>query len=88
MGLLYDITKDYLYQEGLTKGREELEESKREIIAKLFVNQKLSAEEIAGIVGTTVRICESCCRRVEKVSPLILWHPAATGEAIAEQSKK
>jgi predicted transposase YdaD len=23
MGLLYDITKDYLYQEGLTKGREE-----------------------------------------------------------------
>jgi predicted transposase YdaD len=23
MGLLYDITKDYLYQEGRTKGREE-----------------------------------------------------------------
>ncbi len=66
MGLLYDITKDYLYQDGLAKGREELEKSKREIIAKMLANQKLSAEEIADIVGATVEHVKAVAEELKK----------------------
>jgi predicted transposase YdaD len=63
MGLLYDITKDYLYQEGLTKGREE---EKRENIAKMLVKQKLSLEEIADFFEVTVAYVEAVARELKK----------------------
>ncbi len=67
MGLLYDITKDYLYQEGLekglTKGREE---SKREFIARLLARQKLTVEEIADAAGTTVEHVEAVAEELKK----------------------
>jgi predicted transposase YdaD len=67
MGLLYDITKDYLYQEGLekglTKGREE---SKREFITRLLAKQKLTIEEIADAAGTTVEHVEAVAKELKK----------------------
>ena len=47
MGLLYDITEDYLYQQGR-------EAEKRENIAKMLIKQKLSIEEIADLFEVTV----------------------------------
>ncbi len=44
MGLTYDITKDYLYQEGLEEGRAE---EKREVIVKMLKDGKLSLKKIA-----------------------------------------
>jgi len=67
MGLLYDITKDYLYQEGREKGREEgREEEKREIVAKMLAKQKLSIEEIAEVSGVTVAYVESIAKELNK----------------------
>jgi predicted transposase YdaD len=63
MGLLYDITKDYLYQEGREKGREE---EKREIVAKMLAKQKLSIEEIAEVSGVTVAYVESIAKELNK----------------------
>jgi predicted transposase YdaD len=67
MGLLYDITKDYLYQEGREKGREEgREEEKREIVAKMLTKQKLSVEEIADLFKVTVAYVEAIAKELKK----------------------
>ncbi len=67
MGLLYDITKDYLYQEGLTKGREKgREEGKREIISHMLANQTLSIEAIAISTGVTVAYVEAIAKELNK----------------------
>jgi predicted transposase YdaD len=66
MGLLYDITKDYLYQEGLSKGREEAEKKQREAIAKMLAKQKLSVEEIADTLGVTVPYVEAIAKELKK----------------------
>ncbi len=63
MGLLYDITKDYIYQEGLTKGREE---EKRVIVAKMLAKQKLSVEEIADLFEITVAYVEAIAKELKK----------------------
>jgi len=63
MGRLYDITKDYLYQEGLTKGREIV---KREFIARLLAKQKLTVEEIAEAAGTTVEHVKAVAKELKK----------------------
>ncbi len=63
MGLLYDITKDYLYQEGVNKGREE---EKRENIAKMLARQKLSVAEIADTLGVTFEYVESIAKELRK----------------------
>ncbi len=44
MGLTYDITKDYLYQEGLEEGRVE---EKTEVLVKMLKDGKLSLKKIA-----------------------------------------
>ncbi len=66
MGLLYDITKDYLYQEGLNKGREEAEKKQREAIAKMLAKQKLSVEEIAELFEVTVPYVEAIAKELKK----------------------
>ncbi len=63
MGLLYDITKDYLYQEGVNKGREE---EKRENIAKMLARQKLNVAEIADTLGVTIEYVESIAKELRK----------------------
>jgi transcriptional regulator with GAF, ATPase, and Fis domain len=66
MGLLYDITKDYLYQEGLSKGREEAEKKQREAIAKMLAKQKFNVEEIADMLGVTVPYVEAIAKELKK----------------------
>ncbi len=75
MGLLYDITKDYLYQEGLVKGEEKglakglakgREEEKKENIAKMLLKQKSSVEEIADFFEVTVAYVEAVARELKK----------------------
>jgi predicted transposase YdaD len=71
MGLLYDITKDYLYQEGLVKGVEEgvakgREEEKKKNIAKMLLKQKSSVEEIADFFEVTVAYVEAVARELKK----------------------
>ncbi len=63
MGLLYDITNDYLYQQGVEQGREE---EKRETIAKMLAKQKLSVEEIADMLGVTVPYVEAIAKELKK----------------------
>ncbi len=75
MGLLYDITKDYLYQEGLVKGEEKglakglakgREEEKKKNIAKMLLKQKSSVEEIADFFEVTVAYVEAVARELKK----------------------
>jgi predicted transposase YdaD len=47
MGLTYDITKDYLYQEGLERG-------KNELIAEMLKDGTLSIEKIAALAKVPV----------------------------------
>jgi hypothetical protein len=60
MGLLYDITKDYFYKEGLEKG-------KHEVVVNMLKKGTVSPEQIAefyrGISGRS----EENCKRLEKV---------------------
>jgi hypothetical protein len=55
MGLLYDITKDYLYQEGLEKGSKRLEKGlekgKHEVVVNMLRKGTLSPEQIAEFTG-------------------------------------
>ncbi len=75
MGLLYDITKDYLYQEGLVKGEEKglakgreegAEKKQRETIAKMLAKQKLSIAEIADMLEVTVSYVESIAKELKQ----------------------
>ncbi len=55
MGLLYDITKDYLYQEGLVKGEEQgLEKGKHEVVVTMLKDGTLPIEKIAAFTGVAV----------------------------------
>ncbi len=45
MGLTYNITEDYLYQEGLAKGEEKKE--KKVLLLKMLKDRTLSIEKIA-----------------------------------------
>ncbi len=71
MGLLYDITKDYLYQEGLVKGEEKglakgREQEKKANIAKMLVKQKSSVEQVADFFEVTVAYVEAVARELKK----------------------
>ncbi|MBD0254592.1 MAG: hypothetical protein ICV83_02635 [Cytophagales bacterium] len=63
MGLLYDITKDYLYQEGLTKGKEE---EKREFIARLLATGEFSTDQLARYARVTVAYVEAIAPELKK----------------------
>jgi flagellar biosynthesis/type III secretory pathway protein FliH len=71
MERLYDITKDYLYQEGLTKGLEQgltkgIEKGKREVIVKMLVKQKLTPEGIADFACTTEEHVQAVAKELKK----------------------
>jgi predicted transposase YdaD len=67
MGLLYDITKDYLYQEGLTKGKQEgLEEGKKELIISLLEDKAFSIEKIARLAKVSTDYVEAIAKEMEQ----------------------
>lgn len=47
MGILYDITKDYLYQEGLVKG-------KHEVVVNMLKEGTVPIEQIAKFTGVSL----------------------------------
>ncbi len=54
MGLTYDITKDYLYQEGLAEGEEKRREEKKEVITEMLKDGSLTLEKIASLTKVSV----------------------------------
>jgi predicted HTH domain antitoxin len=67
MGLLYDITKDHLYQEGLTKGvTKGREEAKRELIISLLEDNAFSMEKIAKLAKVSVEYVEAIAQGLRK----------------------
>ncbi len=63
MGLTYNITEDYLYQEGMTKGREE---EKRVLIVKMLKDKTLSIEKIAEFAEVTVDYVKQIEKELKK----------------------
>jgi predicted HTH domain antitoxin len=63
MGLLYDITKDYLYQEGLTKG---IEKGKKELIISLLEDKAFSIEKIARLAKVSADYVEAIAKELRK----------------------
>ncbi len=55
MGLTYNITEDYLYQEGITRGREE---EKRGLIVEMLNDGTLTIEKIAALAKVSVEHVE------------------------------
>ena len=63
MGLTYNITKDYLYQEGMTKGREE---EKRGLITDMLKDGTLTIEKIAGLANVPVEYVKQIAIELKK----------------------
>jgi predicted transposase YdaD len=63
MGLTYDITKDYLYQEGLEKG---LEKGKKEMIIELLKDGTLSVQKIAALAKVPVERVKELAKELKK----------------------
>jgi predicted transposase/invertase (TIGR01784 family) len=79
MGLTYDITNDYLYQEGVTKGIEKgiekgmekgiekgMEKGKKEMIIRMLKDKTLSADKIAGFAQVSVDYVKAVARELKK----------------------
>ncbi len=79
VGRLYDITKDYLYQEGLEKGIEEgltkgleegltkgRQEEKREFVISLLEDKAYSIEKIAKLAKVSVDYVGAIARELKK----------------------
>jgi predicted transposase YdaD len=67
MGLLYDITKDYLYQQGLEKGIEKgQKETKRQMIKSMLNRQTISPAEIAEIAKVPVEYVQQIAEELKK----------------------
>lgn len=60
MGLTYNITEDYLYQEGISKGREE---EKRGLIINMLKVKTLSKEKITELAEVSLEYV----KQLEKV---------------------
>jgi predicted transposase YdaD len=63
MGLLYDITKDYLYQEGLEKG---VEKGKHEVIVTMLKDGTLPVEKIAALTGVALGEVRQIAKELKK----------------------
>jgi predicted transposase YdaD len=61
MGLLYDITKDYLYQEGLEKGQEKAID-----IIQMLQNGTMGTEKIAELTGVSVEYVQRIAEKLKK----------------------
>ncbi len=67
MGLLYDITKDYLYQEGLVKGEEKgVAQGKREVVVAMLKDDTLPIEKIAALTGVAVDEVRQMAQELKK----------------------
>ncbi|MBD0255243.1 MAG: hypothetical protein ICV83_05945 [Cytophagales bacterium] len=63
MGLLYDITKDYLYQEGLAKGEEK---GKHEVVVTMLKDGTLPVEKIAALTGVALHEVRQIAEELKK----------------------
>jgi hypothetical protein len=61
MGLLYDITKDYLYQEGLEKGQEKAID-----IIQMLQNDTMSTEKIAELTGVSIEYVQRMAEKLKR----------------------
>jgi len=59
MGILYDITEDYLYQQGIEKG-------KQDIIAELLKEGTLPIEKIASMAKVPVDYVQQVAWELKK----------------------
>lgn len=67
MGLLYDITKDYLYQEGLVKGEEKgLVKGKHQVVVNMLRKGTIPLEEIAEFTGVPVEEVRQIAKELGK----------------------
>ncbi|MBD0257546.1 MAG: hypothetical protein ICV83_17665, partial [Cytophagales bacterium] len=67
MGLTYNITEDYLYQEGITRGREEgREEEKRGLIIEMLNDGTLTIEKIAALAKVSVEHVKQIEKELKK----------------------
>jgi predicted transposase YdaD len=67
MGLLYDITKDYLYQQGMEKGIEKgQQETKRQMIESMLKIETISLENIATVAGVPVEYVQQIAEELKK----------------------
>jgi hypothetical protein len=63
MGLTYNITEDYLYQEGMSKGREE---ERRGLIIKMLKDNTLSIEKIAEFADVAIDYVKQIEKELKK----------------------
>lgn len=75
MGLIYNITEDYLYREGLEKGiekgREEgmergVEKEKKEMVIRMLTDKTLSMEKIAQLADVTIDYVRKVAKESKK----------------------
>jgi transcription initiation factor IIE alpha subunit len=59
MGLLYDITKDYFYKEGLEKG-------KHEVVVNMLKKGTVSPEQIAEFTGVSLEEVKKIAKDLKK----------------------
>jgi predicted transposase YdaD len=63
MGILYDVTKDYLYQQGKEQGQQE---TKRQMIEDLIKLQTISLENIAQVARVPVEYVQQIAEELKK----------------------
>lgn len=63
MGLLYDITKDYLYQEGLVKGEEKGVEK---VVVNMLRKGTVPLEEIAEFTGVPLEDVKQIAKELKQ----------------------
>ena len=67
MAIEYDITKDYLYQQGLEKGVEKgQEEMQRKMIESMLKRQTIRPEEIAEIAKVPLEYVQQIAEELKK----------------------
>lgn len=62
MGLTYNITEDYLYQEGLERG---LEKGKKELIIEMLKDGTLTIEKIAALAKVPVEYVKQVAKELK-----------------------
>ncbi len=65
MGLLYDITKDYLYQQGVEQGQQEMQEKTIDII-QLLQDGTLTTEKVAELTGVSVEYVQRMAEKLKR----------------------
>jgi predicted transposase YdaD len=71
MGILYDITEDYLYQQGIEKGIEKgmqkgIEKARQDIIVELLKEGTLPIEKIASTAKVSVDYVKQVARELKQ----------------------